>query len=379
MPGSQVDVLDVGDGACTVLRPWPEMGHGPTAVIDCGAWRASQTVPAQALHDCLQNTLADVTAVAITHFDFDHWKGFTALPRLRNIKPDLGQIDLYYPAMPRVLPAALMAMMGPITGTGSAALDVQKALGCLHPQGNLPHLHPLTKASCPIKLAGETLEVLWPPRELSDTQFKGICAAVQQVNELADDMASSGHHQLRTALDIANAETPDVPKDPLDQHDGDRESEESRRDDGGAAHDDAVPAPDIPEDFVPPDIPKDFVPPEFRARYRETLTQIRRMNNDLSLVLASLGGDRSRRFVTFGDISGHALQTVLGSFQAGIRYEVMLMPHHGTHALARGMPPAKYCVSQTGQHHHQNLQPHPEADHQLCLSLHEYGNFPPHR
>lgn len=102
----RVTVVDVGDGACTVLRCAcvGESCYCPTSVVDCGTWRGR---PAQAT-DRLINVLGTdgmtrLNTLIVTHFDADHWEGLRLLPdNLRLPKRPI--LHLFNPRLPDTAP-----------------------------------------------------------------------------------------------------------------------------------------------------------------------------------------------------------------------------------------------------------------------------------
>lgn len=352
MSDPEVNVLHVGDGACTVLRPWAENRPGPVVILDCGVRRGSPRGAAQTLLGWLEGTLSQAQAVVVSHFDWDHWGGLANLATLANHPVDLPAIPLYYPAMPRQVPAAFMAMMGPLSGTGSAVLDLQLALGKVSANSTLPALRPLNNRSAPVLLAGERFHALWPPSQISPNELRGINTAVTAVTSLADDLAAAGHGELKERLARANRAALELPgRLDMDSQGKGRLAVASRQ---GRENDDV---PDLNADDWVPDAARsmlDTIPTQWHERYKRTLTKIRAANNNLSLVLAAESG----RLIAFGDIGGVALTTVLRNHSAPVhgtlpdRYDVLLAPHHGTHTYPTGMPTANWCVAQGGADHY---------------------------
>jgi len=93
-----LSVLDVGDGACSVLR-----GQGTlyrTAVVDCGGIGARRA--ARLLHHELgPRGHVHLDGLVVTHFDADHWRGLAGLPGLLTSARDVpSALPLFYPAVP---------------------------------------------------------------------------------------------------------------------------------------------------------------------------------------------------------------------------------------------------------------------------------------
>lgn len=381
MSDPEVNVLNVGDGACTVLRPWPERRPGRTVILDCGTRRASPTKAAKILMNHLCGSLTDVEAIVISHFDLDHWGGLANLDRVPNPPQDLPSIPLYYPAMPSQVQSSLLAMMGPLSRTGSAALDLQQALTKVCSPGQSPKLCPLDNASRPLNLAGEEFQIVWPPRTIERKQYRKIYTAVDNVKRLADDLATAGYPDLKGHLDRANRATRSLPEGPQPTTAGPLDKEAPDQPD---PHGDVVLEPEATDVWIPEEARPLIgnIPNSWHERYRTTLRSIRAANNDLSLVLASQRG----RLIAFGDIGGKALSAALSIANSKQRslpdsYDVILAPHHGSHRYLQGMPSAKYCISQGGTDLHPKWQinhpPHGPTDShsKKCWHTHTDGDF----
>lgn len=387
MGDPEVNVLAVGDGACSVLRPWPENRPGPVVVLDCGVRRGKPTDAAQTLLDRLCGSLGDVEAIVVSHFDWDHWGGLANLRNVASPPNDLAAISLYYPAMPPRVTAAFMAMMGPLAGTGSAALDLQIALTALSPTSTPPTLRPLNNRSAPVLLAGDRFHVLWPPSQIGPNQLRAINNAVAAVDSLANDLANAGRPELRENLSRAN-QTAQESQEPNNQRDLPAQERSNAQQDYTAWEN----GPDTEQDdWVPNEAPLlDTIPEEWHERYKRVLNKIRSANNDLSLVLAAESG----RLIAFGDIGGSALTTLLQILHGRAnrtlpdKYDVLLVPHHGSHIYRPGMPYATWCVAQSGRDHYPKWQTnHPgakpggpsDASHRhayKCWNTHLHGSFP---
>lgn len=380
-----IHVVEVGDGACSVLRPWPNHGLSPATVVDCGVWRAGARGAADKLLTALDGDLSAVESFVVSHFDWDHWGGLRNLRHFPEARGTLGSATLYYPFMPARIAAALYAFMGPHAGTGSAALDLRDALQPLLRRGDNLRLQPLHSGQRAVSLAGESFDVLWPPPFIDREFSRRLDGAVKAVEDLATDLQDAGYPILKRNLDEANqggaglqgefdADGPkvDLRLAPVLQVEKDDWPDAEQRLDLPLEELDAR-ARDRPrleheDDFEDADDPDlhaalEALPDRFADRYRRVLRRIRAANNDLSLVLSS----RSGKLVCFGDISGPALRHVLTlPGLKGRHFEVMLLPHHGTHPLPAGMPTARWCVAQGGIHHLPRWQtnhpkPHPEA------------------
>gem|GEM_PF-5235804 len=362
MGDPMVHVLQMSDGASTVLRPWPEREPGSSAVIDCGAYRASQQTAAERLWEALGRTFSNVGEFVITHFDLDHWGGLERLHTVPGVTADLPSATLYVPAMPRAVPQLLYALTSSSPGPGLLAIRVKSALEALLSAGSRVTVDALTEGR-QVSLAGDSFDVLWPPRQIDRQLSRQIHGAITAIDQLAKDLAEEGHPELRDQIEEVlrtGIEESDLIEPQLAAIDEDETRDDEWLDDSADTID-------------PPDALK--IPEAFHERYAAAVSRIRAANNNLSLVLASKSGS----LVCFGDIGGPALRSVLAS-NTFSKYRVALMPHHGTRMLPIGMPVAHWCVSQDGpQHHGRNLKNHYHPDNPpgsgRCWSTHVHGEF----
>lgn len=377
-----INVLSVNDGACTVLRPWPERAPGPMAIIDCGAYRAPAIGAAETLWNALDGTLAQVDAFVVSHFDADHWHGLAELQAVNGVTRDLNSCTLYYPAMPKAVPAALMAMIGPQGGTGIAVLDLEAKLRPLLRPGQSLKLCPLTTANGPIRLASDEFEILWPPPQISAGQSRQIHGAISAVEQLADHLSKRGSPGLRDSIESALRKSADSLTSSLEselvQSDHSASNTSEILEDDWELEADWEKGREIqrydPPQEEPNEAPKELeIPSDMIGEYGRVLKRIRRANNNLSLVLASTSGS----LICFGDIGGPALTSVISALP-NRSYRVGLMPHHGTHPMASGMPAVRWCIAQDGPHHHQKWlanHAHPLPHKPACWSTNTRGSF----
>ena len=93
-----ITVLDVGDGACSVLRDEDPVA---TAVIDCGSNNKGMRTAAAALAATLGAPgLASLDGLVVTHYDHDHWLGLRLLPSLITAGQVPADIPIYMPHVP---------------------------------------------------------------------------------------------------------------------------------------------------------------------------------------------------------------------------------------------------------------------------------------
>lgn len=374
-------VVHVGDGACSILRPSDDaLMTAGTTVIDCGTWRGKQNVAGQRLRSALGLDADSLSAVVISHFDIDHWGGFRHFAAMATATlPDLA---IYYPAMPSPVRLGLLALVTMRAGSsGVDVLDLRRGLAPLVPAAGDIRLQPLACDVNPwVTLSGRRFRVLWPPAHLDDRLRDAVRAAVRAVGELADDLASAGHPALRRNLAVLR-HCPGVPDDDISSDDDLWANFMDDRTDR-----DFPPGDNHPRRTLegigqrPPDRagrePRMDVPDEYRPRFGKVVQQIRKANNDLSLILAAEDGS----IVCYGDAGVTVLRQVQPALRAmfGRRpVEIILAPHHGTRVLPPDFLSARFCIAQTGPRHHlswstRHQHRHPHSD---CLSTHELGTI----
>src|SRR5688500_7147831 len=126
----RVTVVDVGDGACTVLRCscLGQECNCEVAVLDCGAYKASSRPAMEALRAVLgRDGVKRLQTIVVSHFDADHWAGLQLLgaevPSAR-LAP---RVRIVYPRLPDLAPdtfAAERALFATVKGTGVRSLDL---------------------------------------------------------------------------------------------------------------------------------------------------------------------------------------------------------------------------------------------------------------
>jgi len=275
--------------------------------------------------------------------------------------------------MPLRLQVTVMALLGPMRGSGVAALDLKAALAALQAPGHVLKLSPCHIGSPDILVGGELFEVIWPPRVLPPSMGSSLVEAVEEAAKLAADLAKAGYPQLQERIDDAYAATAGLPE-VAEQIPGPTSSAldhiEPHIDEGweGEREVFAGDGMDADDSFR-----MNELPPEWRDTYRRVLSKVRAANNNLSLVLAS----RSSALVSFGDLGGPPLRHVGASLKHR-SFRVMLAPHHGTYALPNDMPSAKWCVAQNGKDHVAGWRAHhvnPSTHATRCYSTHYSGTF----
>ena len=368
-------VLNVGDGACTVLSS--SLGHRERdlAVIDCGVRQGSPKQAGRHLADTVAHLgPALLSSVVVSHFDVDHWWGLRHFGEDSRVRGQVSELDLYYPAMPCVVPAGVLAFVsrGPY---GVAPVDLRQRLeAAIAPGGHL-RATALVRGDA-VTLAGETFEVLWPPADLLVDDHPFLARAVAGVRKLAaqipelEENLTAVEAELRESLDPSGRRRDSIDHE---QTTRDVDTEELGRpfeDSGNDGYD--VPSVNDEEDGEYIDGPKPVnIPPELRDTFTKVYSDIRKANNDLSLILAS----RSGHLVCYGDADGPGLEQAAADL-VGTRFFVSLAPHHGTHRIP-SIAWSALCVAQAGKHHrhswhlHRNSPPHSDN----CINLDDSGDL----
>ncbi len=372
-----VEVLNVGDGACTVVKDDWFRPDGDLSIIDCGAWRSGGAPEAAFAAKSLGQSLGDVGTVVVSHFDADHWWGLRHLApmfaRARAARHgDAGRprVQLVYPRIPpavRRLPAGYLAMIT-TGGTGVRAADLIRSWQAVADVRPLP-----LRRNDTFDASGTEWRVHWPPASLPMGMGNGVQRALVDLDELAEDMDRAGAPALKRNL----AEAYDLDPFPAEPPPFDDQISSARTD-----RDDLLPEPDNElgdeVDLQPRDDPDhaaladdaELLPPEFRSRFGALARRLARANNLLSLVFESAGGE----LLVMGDVQDWALKAVARTLRK--HYAIVLAPHHGTEPLPPGFPHACIGVAQTGPKHHvswtQNPSIHGAFDD--CVSTHEFGN-----
>ncbi|MFB9315248.1 MBL fold metallo-hydrolase [Nocardioides plantarum] len=347
----RIDVINVGDGACTAVESYvPDRGE--LTIIDCGTHPHSKvvTTPGVAAAAHLGGRLTDLDTIVVTHFDTDHWHGLLELADFYGARETARKaITLRYPGMPdlgervsaRQARAGLMAL---ISTRDDDPLNLVRLKTAWEQVGSVSAV-PLYRGDV-FDANGRQWRVHWPPRQVDVTRGKKYAAAIREVLDLADDMAADGYTKLRDQFEEAYGaweEFEDQP-DAIEAvpHDADPRSEEEPVDPEDEA--------DLDQDDDE-DVDLDHVPEKHRAEFRRLVAKLDGLDNYFSLVLSV-----DDQFIVFGDIEGTALRAVVTEtrpeFALAGHYGVMLAPHHGSHvAHASRLPAADLCICQSGSKH----------------------------
>jgi hypothetical protein len=322
-----ISVLNVGDGACSVLRERCSGDDccGRTAIIDCGSTSKGRArSAAEALSENLDPAdWSNLSELVVTHFDADHWEGLLRVVAIAptgfgGVPPDL---RIFFPNVPfgvnKRLPAAVMTFITATGPFGVQVLDLRAAWGGL----TRLQLVPLAEGDS-FSLAGRIHEVVWPPVRLQERTTQRLNRLVERIEEEAARLAQNNYPQLQRSLDEAYANGPH-----------NRNPERRNRVANDLRH---ASKPAIPRDWAR------------SSEFRKLRYEARTAQNDLSLVFHD---PQQASLLVFGDAPPWIVQRASNHLPAG-GYQVALAPHHGSQLLRPGAPYADTCISQCGQRLH---------------------------
>lgn len=379
-----IDVLNVGDGACSVIRCarclW--FDHSAT-IVDCGRWKGAQDAPAAIAATALGRSLAQIQRLVVTHFDTDHWGGLRVLAeRYAAAGGGRNGVELIYPRLPDVaerLPAVVLGLITTAGETGVRATELTRAWTAVTRVKTTPVWEGDRFQ------AGHTCwEVLWPPRRLPANVEARIERALDETDRLAADLANEGYPALRNNLAeayevdgfLAGLKRIGTEREQLDAEHRPEESRldwqwdetsESRRESDREGE-----APAATEHSLEM-IHLEKVPAELAKRFQAVAKKIAPINNLLSLTFHSVDPDIAGGVAVLGDLQGQPLQLVAKQMRP--RYRAMLAPHHGTIKLPHPFPEADVCVSQAGERHYSNRDQHVSTHtNTICISTHDVGH-----
>lgn len=326
-------------------------------MIDCGRWRRGDRVAADRAKDYLGERLGDITTLVVTHFDRDHWGGLMELAAthatLRPKNPPA--LAIHVAGLPDAFAKKLRAGMLSLISTRDHApvnaielLDAWRASGIEVEQ--MMHY-----AGEKFSANGLDWSVLWPPHQIPTEMGVRITTWLEELDEIAKEMADSGHGKLLDDLQQAYAEIERFdatvtrqqafPDDPIWPPRVDRQGDESITPDDYLAH--SIDPEHTDTEFT-------ATPAAFKKRLKNLSQRMSALDNALSLVVTTDNGC----FINFGDIEGDALEALLRADRVRGAYDVMFAPHHGTHATPDKFPSAWVCISQNGVEHHRKNHLH---------------------
>ncbi|MFI5937966.1 hypothetical protein [Actinoplanes sp. NPDC051494] len=303
--------------------------------------------------------MTSLDAIAVSHFDTDHWEGLTAFGAMT--RPGLDSLKVYVPHLPAKLAGTGAAFVTTRSSDGTITSMLRTDLLPLMAPGRFPDIMPVARGDH-ATVGGVRMDVLWPPEKLPESDLLAIRNAVADVKELAGTLAHHGAPGLRKSLEGLTGE--DLDDEPIGET-------------GGEAGDALLREPDADETaprtvfgkHVLRGLDKKLDRAAVEKEVKRVFTRVRAMNNDLSVILlteddsALLLGDASGRVVD------RALAPVLGRLT---QVRVMLAPHHGSQPLPKRLPDAALCIAQAGLSHAPGWEKHHRGKHGVsgCVCLH---------
>lgn len=332
----RVDVVNVGDGACTVLR-----GQGETMVMDCGSWNAPDgKVPGMLLRATMGTMAPIPSTVVVTHFDFDHWMGLKAFADESPVGTE--SVQLIYPRFPSQAKPAQMAFLAyqtlHLTAPERSALDLFRAWD----SKTASILRTPANAGDTFNAVGTSWNVLWPPRVLP----ANVSSAFDRIAKESEHLAKE-YEPLGRALDWAFES----------QFFMDDERVNDITDDDRFAVGKDLPH-HIEYDLLDEYGAEDFAdaPADLRKRLRKNRAEVQNINNELSLVVEETKG----RLLNLGDVQGWGLNKVIRSDEMRRSYCTILAPHHGTQVpgvrTSLRFPWSVRVIAQNGPRHRARLK-----------------------
>lgn len=338
----RASVLDVGDGACSVIRTRRD-GRESVTVVDCGSDSISADEACDRLLDAIDGRPELIETIVVTHFDADHYLGFGRLAeRMRARGQRFRSLRLISPRPPDVAPqftASYLAMA--ITVTGVRSLDLALQLEKVT-DGRFRYT-PVARSPANAFLAGgRGYEVLWPLAKLPLGVTRQVQHAVREFEELARSLAESGNTALRDNFEAARSGRWLQPREDVTQ---------------GSVVSGSYPAElhdpvdldllEEADDFDSRlDIDRLNVPEHLQEDFRVVWDSMRRANNNMSMVFEDA---EPGRLIAFGDAGAPVLSWLAKTDLCPAHYALMLAPHHGTHPLPEPLRiTADLCVAQNG-------------------------------
>jgi hypothetical protein len=343
-----ITVVDVGDGACTVLRPgsfaqFPQAApNRDLTVIDCGAYRESPDHACSRLMAVLGGAEDRVTTIVVTHFDADHYLGLIRLAELMKARgQSFGAIQLVAPRPPDGAQDYVVAYLALARyGHGLRGLDLASALRSV--SGTLLYTPLATDSQ--FAASGNCFTVHWPPRRLPTGVASQVQEAMTAFDRVASKFSEAGLPALLNNLEYAR-----------NGWLGQGENVDLRRSDTDDLHyadglDDLdfrwAPVQDL-HAVVPVGT---ALPDSLQTAFGRAWRAFARANNNMSLVFDARD---PYSFICFGDAGPPVLQWLGRSGRLAHHYDVMLAPHHGTYPLPGELRrvTASVCIAQNGRSH----------------------------
>lgn len=301
-----VDVVNVGDGACTVVRRL-----GETMVMDCGSWNAADgKVPTILLRATLGALAPIPSTVVVTHFDLDHWMGLKAFADASSIGSE--SVRLIYPRFPSQAKPAQAALLAyqilHLTAPERSALDLFNAWASKSASLSRTAAH----AGDTFAAVGTSWNVLWPPRTLTANVSKEFGRVAKESQDLANM-----YEPLARALEWTYESQ---------MFTDDERENDLHGDDNSAVGEDAphLAGYDLFDAYGAADFAD--APADLQKRLLKNRADVQNINNELSRVVEEAHG----RLLNLGDVQGWGLNELIRRDSMRGCYGTILAPHHGT-------------------------------------------------
>lgn len=197
-----ISVLNVGDGACTVLRA--RFGQG-IAVVDCGSNDLGADEACERLLGALGHRPEAITSIIITHFDTDHYAGFLRLAERMEMRGQrFPRLTLIAPRPPDTEPEYVVRYLAmAMLTTGIRNLDLVEALRRVTVDGRFCYV-PVSRDRWSMFSAVDfEFSVHWPPVALPAGVARQVRTALCQYESLAARLKERGDSTLDDNFEIA--------------------------------------------------------------------------------------------------------------------------------------------------------------------------------
>lgn len=334
--------MDVGDGACTVLRRSWNCHNDDTAVIDCGSTSISASLAARRLLIEISNQPEDISTIIVTHFDTDHFLGLLELAKeMKAQKKTFRKLNLIAPRPPDAksnYSQSYLALASYLIGVRN--LDLAKALKEVTQKGHFTYT-PVFREGPGFWAAHSHYSVHWPPRNLPTGVLRSVKNAITLYEDVAKKLKEKGIPDLEQNMKVARegnwlnlSQSDDDSGDNLELNPTISNFDDNAFDE------------DIDEDIDLPESANRKIPEELHGDFKKAWNAFRRANNNMSIVFDD---DIQKNLVVFGDAESPVLRWIARQKELSHIYEVMLAPHHGTQRLPRNFATQAWaCVSQNG-------------------------------
>jgi Metallo-beta-lactamase superfamily len=336
-----LSILDVGDGACSVMR------HDDHAtIIDCGSNDLGPDVACNRLLAAIGGRPEAITTIVVTHFDTDHYAGFLRLAeRMSTVGSHFTSLRLIAPRPPDEAPITYVAQYLALatTVTGIRNLDLALALKNVTAEGSFSYI-PVSRSLCQrFQAGGIPFTVHWPPVGLPTRVASEVRTAMRLYGDLSRKLLAMGNNALYN--NYRRARYGLWPRQHPYNADNALEEAASQPWQGDAV--DIEFWGEEEEEYSDfPEVEALDLPADLRQEFKAAWDSFRRANNNMSIIFDD---HDHHSLAVFGDAGKPVLRWLSANGDLAPRYAVMLAPHHGTQSLPRNFNvKADLCISQNG-------------------------------